>query len=676
MGVEQYRELFVTESDEHLQIINSAILRLEKDPDNMEILNEIFRSAHTLKGMSATMGFENLTKLTHKMEDVLDIFRSQKIPVGSEVVDTLFGCLDMLEMLIEEIKTKKNLNLDISAMVVQLESIIPTVASIQSRNILREKKAITLTKMEKQNLSDTIKDQKFKIFNIDIYLSADCQLKSVRAFMVFSRLGELGEVVKSQPPIKDLEENKFGQMFTVLLLTKVPKKDIENALTQVMEVDRVEFKAIKDINSLASEQEVSELEASAGVPTKKEQDSQIKTLAQQIGFKKIQSIRVSTKRLDNLMNFIGELVIAKIRLMQIAQSQQIRPLDEILKNIDRLTSDLQDEVMQARLIPIAQVFDRFPRMIRDLARSKGKQINLEISGGDIELDRTVLDEIANPLVHLLRNSVDHGIELPQKRKSCGKKPVGLVRLDAYREKTSVIIKVSDDGKGMDPNLLREIALRKEFLTEEQVGQLNDAEILKVITLPGFSSISEITDTSGRGVGMDVVKRKMEELGGSLSFDSQLDKGSSFSLKLPITVAIIKAMLVKINDEIYATPIANIAETVKITKDKIKRVEKFEVMKLRNEVLPLVRLKKILGENNGRGRSRENAFENSQISIVVVEGSGTRAGLIVDELLGQQEVVIKSLGNYLKGIKGFAGATILGDGRVALILDVATLIGQH
>lgn len=670
MGVEQYKELFVAESEEHLQIINNSVLALEKAPQNLTILNEIFRSAHTLKGMSATMGFESLTKLTHKMEDVLDIFRSQKLPVTSEVVDKLFSCLDILQLLLEEIKTGKDLNLDVESIIIQLQSVIPSIASRNLEVDVNEKKEIFITPMEKEHLAGVIKSKDIKIYKIDILLSKDCQLKSVRAFMVFNKLNSIGEVIKSVPSSDELESSHFGLFFCVLFMTKSSAKIIVEMLNKVMEVDKVEIKQIKEIAQLALETDlevktidsVSKLVLDDEGVNKKDADVHA-------GFKKIQSIRVSTQRLDKLMNFVGELVISKIRLMQIAQTNQLKPLNEILTNIDRLTSDLQEEVMQARLIPMAQVFDRFPRMVRDLARSEKKQVNLDVSGGEIELDRTVLDEIADPLVHLLRNAVDHGIELPSIRKENNKNPVGTIKLSALRERTFVLIEVSDDGKGIDADILRQVALKKGFMTEDELAKLSDKEMLNIITLPGFSSTAEVTDTSGRGVGMDVVKMKIEALGGSLVFDSELGKGSKFKLRLPLTVAIIRAMLVEINKEIYATPIASIVETVKVSKKRIKHIEKFEVINLRDEVLPLVRLEKILGIP-----ALIEKTNNEEISIVVVDNGGKKAGLVVDRVVGQQEVVIKTVGALLKGIKGFAGATILGDGRVALILDVATLVG--
>ncbi|MBU2063313.1 MAG: chemotaxis protein CheA [Candidatus Omnitrophica bacterium] len=679
MGVEQYRALFVAESEEHLQIMNNAVLSLEKDSGSAEILNEIFRSAHTLKGMAATMGFEALAKLTHKMEDVLDIFRTQKMSVSTEVIDALFKCLDMLALLLEEIKSEKEMNLNVDAIILQLESVIPAISSNTNSITQEEKRDICLNDLERKNLVNTVKEHDFKIYTIDVQLSPECRLKSVRVFMVINKLNSLGEVVKSAPSTETLEQNQFGSAFSLLFLTKSTKRKLDEALENILEVDAAKIKEIKDINELLAEEKSAAESVPIATVAKGKKETLVKDLTQHFSFKKIQSIRVSTDRLDKLMNLVGELVIAKIRIIQIALSQQIQPLTEILANIDRLTGQLQDEVMQARLIPMAQVFDRFPRMVRDLARSQQKQINFEITGGEIEMDRTVLDEIADPLVHLLRNSVDHGIELPQERKRANKSPVGTVKLIAQRERTCVLVKISDDGRGINLKMLREIAIRKGFLTEEEVNKLNDREMLNIITLPGFSSAKEVTDTSGRGVGMDVAKMKIEALGGSLSFNSELGKGSEFNLKLPLTVAIIRAMLVSVGSETYAAPIANIVETVKVAPEKIKYIEKFEVINLRGEVLPLVRLGKILNTSvkkeavDDRRRWQE---EDGNVSIVVVESTGKKAGLVVDGVLGQQEVVIKSVGALLKGIKGFAGATILGDGRVALILDVATLVGYE
>ncbi|MFH2137900.1 MAG: chemotaxis protein CheA [Candidatus Omnitrophota bacterium] len=672
MSMEQYRTLFVAESEEHLQFISNAILRLEKDPEDTETLNTIFRSAHTLKGMAATMGFKKFTELTHKMEDMLETFRTEKIPVTSEMIDRLFKCMDMLEMLLEEVRSRKDLNLDVDVLIAELETISPASVSEESAvKKIKKAKPIALSKLEKHNLSNVISARGLSVYQIDVCLSEDCQLKSVRVYMIFNKLEEFGEVVKSVPSPEDLEQNRVDRIVSLLFLTKTSKKKIEDILSIILEIDSIEFKEITDIDSLPEGQTIESARNINEGKTKEGKEQSGEAARQSTEIRKIKNIRISTKRLDKLMNLVGELVIAKIRLMQVAQIQKIQSLHEVLTIIDRLTGELQDEVMQARLVPISHVFDRFPRMVRDLARKENKQVFLELSGGEIELDRTILDEIADPLVHLLRNSVDHGIELPKERKNYGKNPSGTIKLRAERERTHILIEVSDDGKGINPDMLRQKALEKGFLTEEEINKSSDKDILKVITLPGFSSANVVTDTSGRGVGMDVVKMKIESLGGFLSFDSQLGAGSKFSLRLPVSVAIIRAMLVEVSGEIYAAPIANIAETVKVAQSQIKHIEKFEVINLRDEVLPLVRLSQAL---ESRLEIELKPKKSKEISILVVEGNGKKAGLIVDRFLGQQEVVIKSIGSLLKGIKGFSGATILGDGRVALILDVVSMVG--
>ncbi|MCM8812697.1 MAG: chemotaxis protein CheA [Candidatus Omnitrophica bacterium] len=683
MSLEQYRALFVTESEEHLQNINSGILELEKDPRKVTILNEIFRSVHTLKGMSATMGFESLTRLSHRMEDVLDLLRGGKNAVTSEIVDILFQCMDTLESLLEEIKSEKDLGVNIDANVTQLEAILahgsggrPVTPAAPSA-VKKQKSAeaavpISLSAMEMDNLLVAVAYSSASVLMLEVKLSLDCQLKSVRVFMVMNKLAEFGEVIKTNPTVDDLELNRFDRAFYVLVLTKHAPEQVEQAVGKIMEVGSAVVTVISDVRQLCPEAVLAQVTAaplaaaadgSAGAAKRAE-------VFQHGNVRKIQSVRVTTTRLDKLMNLVGELVIAKIRLIQVAQAQQNQSLSEILTNIDRLSSELQDEVMQARLIPMSQVFDRFPRMVRDLARSESKQVNFDVTGGEIELDRTVLDEIADPLVHLLRNSVDHGIELPEERRKRNKETIGTIRLQAMRERTHVLIKVSDDGKGIDPRMVRESAVRKGFYSADDIEKMSDRDVLNVIFLPGFSSAKQITDTSGRGVGMDVVRSRIEALGGSVTFESTVGQGSSFFLKLPLTVAIIRAMLIRVGDEVYAAPIANIAETLKIAEKKVRRIEKFEVITLRNEVLPLIRMRQVLS-NDGAAVAVEDT-----ISVVVVEGNGGRAGLVVDEVIGQQEVVIKQMSKHLKGIKGFAGATILGDGRVALILDVATLMGQR
>jgi two-component system chemotaxis sensor kinase CheA len=464
--------------------------------------------------------------------------------------------------------------------------------------------------------------------------------------MVIKNLEKLGEIVATSPGIEVIKRKKFGSQFAVVLTTREEERRIIETVEFVPEVAGVKISPIG-----IEEEEVKELKVARPVT------------------KGIQSLRVSVKRLDTLMNLVGELVINKARLSQIASSYKISELDETLTQLDRLTDDLQNEVMQARLVPVEHIFNRFPRMVRDLARELGKEIDFIIEGKEIELDRTVLDEIGEPLTHLLRNSVDHGIEPPEKREQKAKKRVGTIKLTARREKNQVIIEVADDGKGIDPQKMRDAAVKKGIMSQEEVSRLDDREAIMLISTPGFSTSSQVTELSGRGVGVDVVKTTIESLGGSMEIDSKPGLGTKFTLKLPLTMAIIQTLLVGVGNETYAIPSINVVETVEIGADKIKTIQRQEVIQLRDEIIPLLRLHHVLGAP----ATATATVNDGSISIVVVERGGKHVGLVVDTLIDLQEIVIKSLDDSLRRIKGLAGATILGDGRVALILDVGTLI---
>ena len=666
--MEQYKEIFINESEEHLQAMSAAILDLERAPADMEIVNKIFRSAHTIKGMSATMGYDKLAKLTHHMEDVLDSFRKGEAVINSSVVDVLLRCLDALEGLLEEVKTGKVKKIDVEELIQQLNSFLPVMAKVKK---VTQQADIIKTNIDspeenvfndiEQNILLTAEKDGFNLFRVKVIFVPSCELKSVRAFMVCRNIEKLADIIKSIPSTQELEEGNFGEFFTLSLITRNTSAKIKSIIMSIAEIEKIEIEKIK----------LSTIKSSVSTKNNKTAAKDVDTGV----VRKIQSIRVNTDRLDKLMNLVGELVISKIRLLQISRVHRISDLDEILMSIDRLTQELQDIVLQARLVPISHVFDRFPRMVRDLAKGESKQVDLKISGGEIELDRTVLDEIGDPLVHLLRNAVDHGIELPDIRSANNKKSRGTIKLSARRERTHVFVEVSDDGQGIEVKKIRELVIKKGFMSQEAAAKINQSDLLGILTTPGFSAAEVVTDTSGRGVGMDVVKNKIESLGGSLEFETMPGQGSQFLLKLPMTVAIIQAMLIKLSTETYAIPLSSIRETIKIEQDKIKRIEHYEVIQLRGEVLPLLRLREVFGmkRTNAQDDKKVAVLEKEELSIVVVEMGGKKAGLVVDSLIGQQEVVIKSVGSLLKGIKGFAGATILGDGTVALIVDVATLI---
>lgn len=709
--MEEYIEMFVSESREHLIILNQALLELEKNPDNMEIINEIFRSAHTIKGMSATMGYNDIAELAHKMESAFDQVRNGELKASSDMIDILFSGLDMMENKVDSISEGETEDLDTSELINKLNGIIESKKGKDTKE--KPKKGKGKKEKEKKGEKEKKKDleispeemdiinsldESLSAFKIDVNIDKESMLKSIRAFMVLKNLGEIGEIFKCIPDAQDIEDDKFDFEFSAFLITEKSHGDIEAATNSVSEISGITIEAIKtgtggkpertpveekieeaeepeEKPDAEAEEIETEIEAEEQLEEAEEEPAPIEEPAKPAveapkkkttEIKSVQSVRVSIDKLDVLINLVGELVISKSRLFQIRAKHGIEELSDTLSHIDRLTTDLQDEVTQMRMVEVSYVFDRFPRMIRDLAKKQGKKIDLQIEGKEIELDRTVLDEIGDPLVHLLRNAVDHGIESPEDRKNAGKPENGTIKLFARREKNHVEIVVEDDGKGIDPVKMRQIAVKKGIRTEEEVSKMDDYEAQLLIFAPGFSSAEKITDVSGRGVGMDVVKSKITSLGGTFDLKSVIGEGSRVTLQLPLTLAIIQALLVKAADETYAIPLNNVKETVRIQKDDIKSVKGQEVIRLREKVIPFLRLEKILETNyemNGEGEH----------PVVIVEFHGNLVGIQVTDLIGQQEVVIKSLDEILKKVNGFAGATILGDGRVALILDIGSLI---
>ncbi|MFZ3384244.1 MAG: chemotaxis protein CheA [Candidatus Methanoperedens sp.] len=652
--MDEYKEMFAVESAEHLQSMNEALLSLEKDPANSETINVMFRAAHTLKGMSATMGYTNIKELTHNMENLMDRVRKNEIKLDSSAIDVLFECLDTLEKMVET--PEKSCEIDISSLICKLSKNDPAPVPLKEDQIVTGENAAQQTILESiPNKGSTASDNSpdkpengCNVYEIIVTLHESCMLKSARSTVVMRNLSELGEIIETVPPVKDLEDEKFDREFKVVVSTIEDAKKLEDAAKKVSEISKVEVKPHTGPKSRAKTEE--KTAATEGSKT---------------SIKSVQSVRVSIERLDSLMNLVGELIINKIRLMQLASVHKLDDLEETLASLNRLTNDLQEEIMAARMVPIEQIFNRFPRMIRDLAKNEGKEIDLILEGGDIELDRTVLDEIGDPLVHILRNCVDHGIESPEVRKQNGKDPKGTIKLTARREKNHVVIEAVDDGKGMDPQKMRETAVKKGLMTREEAAKISDTEAINLSFMPGFSTADKVTEISGRGVGMDVVRTKIGGMGGSIKLESVLGKGTTMILKLPLTVAIIHSLMVKVGADIYAIPITNVIRDLSIKKEEIKTIKGEEVVLIRGEVLPLVRLHELFDiKRNG----------SDELLVVVVERMGSNVGLVVDQVIGQQEVIIKNLdNNILKGVKGFAGATILGDGNVALILDVGTLL---
>lgn len=687
MDMSQYLQIFIEESNDHLQSLNEHLLNLEHTPDDIQILNEIFRAAHTLKGMAGTMGFVKMQKLTHNVENVLSDIRSGKLKVNSDMLDILFQCLDALENYVDEIiKTGQEGSEEYKNLMDALERLINEKISktidnsikISSQEIKETKKQVIVAEpIALPEAALHIKNEALKqglnVYQMNIRLSAQCVLKSARAFVIFKDLESLGEVIYSNPDVQDIEDEKFDDSFLIVLITPEEQGTIEKRMLDVMEVEEVIVVACemsdteeivsKEINEIDEEDKLVKADYQGT-----NQNGGANNTKQQLANK---SVRVSIERLDNLMNLVSELIIVKTQLDGAKLSVQGRGEDDHTTNyndsieyLERITDNLHQAVMKVRMVPVESVFNRFPRMIRDVSRKLNKDIELVMSGEETELDRTVIDEIGDPLIHLLRNAADHGLETTEERRKIGKDPKGIIRLDAYQDGNSVVIEVSDDGKGINVNKIRESSIKKGIVTREEAASLSEQEVLELLFKPGFSTSTEITDLSGRGVGLDVVKSKITALGGHVEVKTEIGKGSKFIVRLPLTLAIIQALMVKINNEKYAIPLNNIQNIEDVHKEEIKFVQNQEVIVLRGEVIPIVRLHKLLDLEQE---------EREHMMVVIVKKGEKQIGFMIDSLIGQQEIVIKPLGKYLNHINMIAGATILGNGEVALILDVNTLV---
>ena len=681
----QYMDMFLDESHEHLQSLNEGLLRLEENMEEISVVNDIFRNAHTLKGMSATMGFAKIAELTHEMEDVLDLVRKEQLKLNEDIMDTLFKCLDSLEQMVDSVGNGEAEDVvDVSDLVAKLSSISkgtpPPAAAPAAGGAAAAPAAgdasggaggdlgiddIDLDVMKKA------KDAGMNVFHVKVTLMESCVLKAARSVMVMHALDEIGDVIKSVPPAEDLEQEKFERSFDIVLATASDAEAVTNAVDTVSEIEDIGVEEL-DPDALAKPAEPAPAApAAAAAPAPKKAAAPAKKEGAKAAAPKkqhqSQSVRVDIEKLDTLMNLMGELVINKVRLEQIGQTHRMSDLMETLEQMDRVTGDLQNIVMKVRMVPVSAVFNRFPRMVRDVSKELGKEINLTIEGEETELDRTVIDEIGDPIMHLLRNSLDHGVESPDAREAKGKPRVGEVGLIARHEGNNVVIMITDDGAGIDASKIRRKAVEKGMITQDEADRLDDADAVRLIFLPGFSTAEQITDISGRGVGMDVVRSKIEALSGHVDVETHIDEGSVFKIKLPLTLAIIQAMLVRVQEEMYAIPLTSIDSTVNIEPTDIQTIQNKEVIVLRGEIIPIVRMEEAL--------QVPHVKDSEELFVVVVHAGEAKAGIVVDNLIGQQEIVIKTLGNLFAGLKLFGGATVLGDGRVALILDVATMIQQ-
>lgn len=705
MDMSQYLEIFIDESKEHLQHMNTILLDLENNTEDLNLLNEIFRIAHTIKGMAGTMGFTQVASVTHEMENVLHKVRNGEIPVTTGIVDILFECFDMLEDHINSLEsTGQESSTDASPLVKKLQDILinkgfvsasrqassPTVEENEDAQVqvtAHEGTSPEEFQLSLSEIGDVLKAAMAQALNplkIRVTLDENCMLKAARSFIIFNTLEQSGDIVKSFPSAEEIEDEQFDSSFELLFITKLDAEATRSEIMNISEVNEVYVEAVEaeelvlsaeiptapELMELNEEPAVTEMAARAvekkpapSASSSAEDKKQMKDKA-----KTSKTVRVDIDRLDNLMNLVSELIIIKTRLEVAEGTGNRQNMDDAVEYLERITTSLHDAVMKVRMVPVERTFNRFPRMVRDLSKDLGKNIQLLMSGEETEVDRTVIDEIGDPLIHLIRNSIDHGIESPQDRAASGKDDKGTVALRAYPDGNTVVIEVEDDGGGIDPDKILNIALSKGVVSDREVETMSSHDIINLLFRPGFSTAEKITDLSGRGVGLDVVKSKIESLNGTVEVDSELQKGSKFTIRLPLTLAIIQALMVNLAEEKYALPLNNIKEITTIEKSSISMVQNQEVVLYRNKTLPIIRLSEVLQVPYETGPQ-----EKEDLIVVIVRKGELEAGLVVDSLIGQQEIVIKSLGRYLTGAKTIAGATILGNGSVALIVDPNQLL---
>ncbi|UYP44696.1 hypothetical protein NEF87_000981 [Candidatus Lokiarchaeum ossiferum] len=705
-NMDKYKDLFLEESKDRLEELDRQILALEKDPGNLQYVEDMFRTAHTMKGMAATMGFNDFAHLTHQMENIMDIIKNQGHLADLETTSLLFECRDVLDNSIGEIENGDESSVDYSGILNKLDAYInklsskhdsekngdentddepliseskgegeveeissnfealDTIPQINSTEELLDQFADELMLIDEDIVAiNKITQENKSVYLVQIKLFEKTEMKYARAYLCVKKVKDFGTIYRMIPDEADLKEENFGTEFSIIVFIDNDKKIkyLQQDIESVAAVETVDILLLK--KSLSSETAVEKKNKSN--KTSKDKDFSV------------QNVKVSIKHLDNLMNMTGELLISKIRLDKVAQTYNIAELNETLNLINRITFDLQEEVLQMRMIPVSHIFDRFPRMVRDLTKSLGKLIDFSMEGRDIELDRTIIDQIGDPIVHLLRNSIDHGIEMPDEREKIGKNQIASLKLLAYRDKNYVVIEISDDGKGIDFNKIKEKALEKHLITAEDAEKMTDYDSKRLLLGGGISTADKLSEISGRGVGLGVVKQKIEALGGIVDVESKMGKGSTFRLKLPLTVAIIKSLLVSLgakqfdHEETYAIPINNVVRTIVIHEEEIRTIKNKEVITILGKIVSIVRLRELVQFKNQNEKDKELDTLPMK-TIIVIERGGMEVGLLVDNLIGQQEIVIKTLGGMLKGVKGVSGGAILGDGKVALIIDVSSL----
>ncbi len=701
MDISQYLEIFIDESNEHLQNLNTQILNLESDPENMDTINEIFRAAHSLKGMAGTMGYKRMQTLTHDMENVFSEVRNGNIKVSPHMVDILFQCLDALDEYVNNVKESADEGTNENEPLIrQLNAVLdgPDKAKESSSPETKEKTEETgdgrkwlniVLDSAQQNVIKAAAGQGKNVYGLTVTVQESCILKAARAFLVFKAVEEMGEIIVSNPSAQDVEDEKFDLDFSLIVVSDEDIEKMKTAAASVSEIASVVGEAIVLENMAAKDkyedaapepepqpQAVPPAAVERAVEAAPAAEAASKPAAPKAGDKKQapgkpgvnRTVRVDIEKLDVLMNLVSELIIAKNSLVSVSNQVQgqNQSVNEQIEYLENVTTNLHESVMKVRMVPIESVVSKFPRMIRDLSKKLDKKMELYMTGEETELDRTVVDEIGDPLMHLLRNSADHGLESADVRVQRGKPAVGSIFLDAYQDGNNVVIEVRDDGNGIDVEAVKNKALERGAVTPEQAANMTDKEIIDLLFLPSFSTAKKVTDVSGRGVGLDVVKSKIEALSGEVEVKSKLGEGSTWIIRLPLTLAIIQALMVVVGGEKYAISLGTIQTIEDIAPEDIRLVQNKEVIHLRGSVIPLIRLSNVLDVESTKS-------PEEHLMVVIVKKGDKLAGLVIDDMIGQQEIVIKSLGKYIKQCKFISGATILGDGEVALILDANALI---
>jgi len=652
IDMSKYKGMFIAETNEHLQAINQLLVSLEKDSSNRELIEALFRSAHSIKGMAASMGYHQIADISHKMEDMMEFFRNDKARISSKEVDLLFEGLDALELLLQGIENDRQPEIDLSRLISSLsdfgkDNISPPETDRSAGTELESAQE----SIDEGEPSSDRPGSVSKLFHIDVQITEAAEIPGMRGYLVLKKLQEMGNIVDMKPELSSVISGDFGNRISIRLSTEKDAKEIRSRLESMIELGDFSVEKIPDAGAHPEP-------LPGDIPKEKPKPAPPPPASR--------TVRVNTDLLDNLINIVGEMVIARGRLFEVGRDIESPQLKEGIALMSNLIRSLHHQVMSVRMTPLESVMNRFPRLVRDIARKNGKQVELSIEGKTIELDRSIVDEMPDPLIHILRNSLDHGIETPEERKKAGKDPSGNLLIGAFREKDSVIINIKDDGRGMDCDKIKEIAIKRGVIKKDRANMMSDRDILMLVCHSGLSTAKTVTEVSGRGVGMDAVKNVIDSLSGKLEIDTVLGKGTSITIKLPLTVAIIQILLVKVGGNLFAIPINQVIRTVEVPKNELKLSQKQLAVLLEDELVSLLSLKKILG-------IKKTTPPSPYVSIVITEMKSKKVGLVVDCLYGQQEAFIKPLDPPLKWVKGLSGATILGDGSVVFLLDTSHLI---